>query len=222
MEIGEENGSGSGVVDQALGKFSIRDYFLAVSLGVLAAAASAAITDNHIVTGLIFSLAVRLFRMLVAFILGVLIVSFWVKLRSAPKTAQCRSCWTGFSAMAFYAQIFSLAGLLGLTIPPDDFPRNAPLAARDDWAKKKFGQTYEEAVQFVKNSEVIRKEAGEDLTVGPAMSGLNRASISRDAFGGEFTLEVQGRNGTGICTYSTFESYHSRVWRFGERSVVLK
>lgn len=145
-----------------------------------------------------------------------------------PFSKRCILALIGFMFL-FLPLILSFRGL--------DFPDNKPKEIRHQWAIRKFGDIYKFAVELINKSPVIRQDVGDDITVAPAVHSLNKIEHKRRGVVADFTINVYGKKGNGICKIklyqdpeignmikifrSSFSDEESFLWIFPGKNVSL-
>ncbi|MFN3430237.1 MAG: hypothetical protein ACK46X_09810 [Candidatus Sericytochromatia bacterium] len=82
-----------------------------------------------------------------------------------------------------------------VSVRPHGFPGGeAPLAERDAWATKAFGEHYAEAKTHLQGCSGLAERVGAVKAIGP-VSGPNKVYVGGDDSSGTFTLEVVGDKG---------------------------
>lgn len=90
-----------------------------------------------------------------------------------------------------------------VSVRPHGFPGGeAPLAERDAWATKAFGDQYGEAKAYLQGCSGLRERVGAVKAIGP-VPGPNKVYFGADDSAGDFTLEVVGEKGTARVTAHT-------------------
>jgi hypothetical protein len=82
----------------------------------------------------------------------------------------------------------------------------APLAARDAWAKETFKDHYAQATAFVKGCSDVTGRLGAVTAIGPA-PGTNTVFYGPGESSGDFTLEVVGQKATALVHAATQHPY---------------
>jgi len=101
--------------------------------------------------------------------------------------------------------LFLLVSVRGIT-----FPHKAPVQVRHAWATTHFKHYYSFAVDYVKNSSAINNDVGAIIGIAPAPHSKNKVMTNSRMFPtADFTLDVKGTSGSGLCNVGVCEDEES-------------
>jgi hypothetical protein len=106
------------------------------------------------------------------------------------------------------------------------FPKNAPLAEREAWARQHVPQ-YGSLTRIVGSLPVVAEDVGRIVGIAPTAGDAHIAGRDMDGIGMNFTLDVVGEKGHGVfrvrCTIDgdTVWTWESGTWTFNERTTEI-
>jgi hypothetical protein len=106
------------------------------------------------------------------------------------------------------------------------FPKNAPLAEREAWARQHVPQ-YGSLTRIVGSLPVVAEDVGRVVGIAPTAGDAHIAGRDMDGIGMNFTLDVVGEKGHGVfrvrCTIdgNTVWTWESGTWTFNGRTTEI-
>jgi hypothetical protein len=106
------------------------------------------------------------------------------------------------------------------------FPKNAPLAEREAWARQHVPQ-YGSLTRIVGSVPVVAEDVGRIVGIAPTAGDTHIAGRDMDGIGMNFTLDVVGEKGHGVfrvrCTIDgdTVWTWESGTWTFNGQTTEI-
>jgi hypothetical protein len=106
------------------------------------------------------------------------------------------------------------------------FPKNAPLAEREAWARQHVPQ-YGSLTRIVGSVPVVAQDVGRIVGIAPTADDAHIAGRDMDGVGMNFTLDVVGEKGHGVfrvrCTIDgdTVWAWESGTWTFNGQTTEI-
>ncbi len=158
-------------------------------------------------------------------ILSAIICFCAVRLSLMKTRAVARGAFQRFLRPGLLIILLFVPVLFSIPRHGEDFPHQASLSVRDQWARKNLDPYYSAAVVQVKGMQAIRQDIGNIITVAPAPRSPNGMYDG----GNTFTLDIEGEKGSGRCKVGFLYwgggkgeiELQSASWFFHEKNVDL-